>query len=184
MKKTGIVFPGQGSQYIGMGKDLYERFDYVRDLFATADRVLGAPMTDLCFNGPDDELRQTYNTQPSLLLVSYAVWQAMKRQTGIEPYLVAGHSLGEYTALLATENVTIEFSDSAIDALGRLCQKVNDETENIGARRLHTLMECLLEDILFEASERSGTSIRIDETEVERRLAGLIEERDLSRFIL
>lgn len=108
MKKTGIVFPGQGSQYIGMGKDLYERFDYVRDLFATADRVLGIPMTDLCFNGPDDELRQTYNTQPSLLLVSYAVWQAMKRQTGIEPHLVAGHSLGEYTALLASGFFTFE----------------------------------------------------------------------------
>lgn len=108
MKKTGIVFPGQGSQYIGMGKDLYERFDYVRDLFATADRVLGVPMTDLCFNGPDDELRQTYNTQPSLLLVSYAVWQAMKRQTGIEPHLVAGHSLGEYTALLASGFFTFE----------------------------------------------------------------------------
>ena len=108
MKKTGIVFPGQGSQYIGMGKGLYERFDYVRDLFATADRVLGVPMTDLCFNGPDDELRQTYNTQPSLLLVSYAVWQTLKRQTGIEPHLVAGHSLGEYTALLASGFFTFE----------------------------------------------------------------------------
>lgn len=108
MKKTGIVFPGQGSQYIGMGKDLYERFDFVRDLFATADRVLGVPMTDLCFNGPEDELRQTYNTQPSLLLVSYAVWQTLKRQTGIEPHLVAGHSLGEYTALLASGFFTFE----------------------------------------------------------------------------
>jgi len=108
MKKTGIIFPGQGSQYIGMGKDLYERFDYVRDIFATADRVLDFPMTDLCFNGPDDELRQTYNTQPSLLLVGYAVWQVLKRETGIEPHLVAGHSLGEYTALLASGFFTFE----------------------------------------------------------------------------
>ncbi len=108
MKKTGIVFPGQGSQYIGMGKDLYERFDYVRDIFATADRVLDFPMTDLCFNGPDDELRQTYNTQPSLLLVGYAVWQVLKKETGIEPHLVAGHSLGEYTALLASGFFTFE----------------------------------------------------------------------------
>ena len=108
MKKTGIVFPGQGSQYIGMGKDLYDRFDYVRDIFATADRVLGFPITDLCFNGPDDELRQTYNTQPSLLLTSYAVWQVLKRQTGVEPYLVAGHSLGEYSALLVSGFFTFE----------------------------------------------------------------------------
>ncbi|HBL23422.1 MAG TPA: [acyl-carrier-protein] S-malonyltransferase [Deltaproteobacteria bacterium] len=108
MKKTGIVFPGQGSQYIGMGRDLYERFDYVRDMFDTADRVLGIPITDLCFNGPEDELRQTYNTQPSLLLVGYAVYEALRREAGIEPFLVAGHSLGEYTALLASGFFTFE----------------------------------------------------------------------------
>ncbi|MEN6616162.1 MAG: ACP S-malonyltransferase [Syntrophorhabdus sp.] len=108
MKKTGIIFPGQGSQYIGMGKDLYDRFDYVREMFATADRVLGFSLTDLCFNGPDDELRQTYNTQPSLLLVSYCVYQALKRETGIEPAFVAGHSLGEYTALTAAGFFTFE----------------------------------------------------------------------------
>lgn len=108
MKKAAIVFPGQGSQFIGMGKDLYDRFDYVRDLFATADKVLGFSITDLCFNGPEDELRQTYNTQPSLLLVSYAVYQVLKRQTGLVPALVAGHSLGEYTALTASGFFTFE----------------------------------------------------------------------------
>lgn len=108
MKKTGIVFPGQGSQYIGMGRDLYERLDYVRDMFDTADRVLGFPITDLCFNGPEDELRQTYNTQPSLLLVGYAVYEALRREAGVEPFLVAGHSLGEYTALLASGFFTFE----------------------------------------------------------------------------
>ncbi|HOD74632.1 MAG TPA: ACP S-malonyltransferase [Syntrophorhabdaceae bacterium] len=108
MKKTGMVFPGQGSQYIGMGRDLYDRFDYVRDMFATADRVLGFPMTDLCFNGPEDELRQTYNTQPSLLLVGYAVHEVLRREAGIEPFLVAGHSLGEYTALTASGFFTFE----------------------------------------------------------------------------
>jgi len=108
MKKTGIVFPGQGSQYIGMGRDLYERFDYVRDMFDRADRVLGFPITDLCFNGPEDELRQTYNTQPSLLLVGYAVYEALRREAGVEPFLVAGHSLGEYTALLASGFFTFE----------------------------------------------------------------------------
>lgn len=108
MKKTGIVFPGQGSQYIGMGRDLYDRFDYVRDMFATADRVLGFPMTDLCFNGPEDELRQTYNTQPSLLLTGYAVYEVLRREAGVIPFLVAGHSLGEYTALTASGFFTFE----------------------------------------------------------------------------
>jgi len=108
MKKTGIVFPGQGSQYIGMGRDLYDRFDYVRDMFATADRVLGFPMMDLCFNGPEDELRQTYNTQPSLLLVGYAVYEVLRKEAGVTPFLVAGHSLGEYTALAASGFFTFE----------------------------------------------------------------------------
>jgi len=108
MKKIGIVFPGQGSQYIGMGKKLYDRFDFVKEYFARADKTLGFPITDLCFNGPEDELRQTYNTQPSLLLISYVVWQVLKDQTGIKPYLMAGHSLGEYTALLASRFFTFE----------------------------------------------------------------------------
>ncbi len=108
MKKIGVVFPGQGSQYIGMGKSLYDKYDFVRGFFATADRVLGFSMTDLCFNGPEEELRQTFNTQPSLVLVSHAVWQVLKNETGIVPSCVAGHSLGEYTALLASGFFTFE----------------------------------------------------------------------------
>jgi [acyl-carrier-protein] S-malonyltransferase len=108
MKKIGIVFPGQGSQYIGMGKKLYDRFDFVKEYFARADNALGFSITDLCFNGPEDELRQTYNTQPSLLLIGYVVWQVLKDQTGIKPYVMAGHSLGEYTALLASGYFTFE----------------------------------------------------------------------------
>lgn len=102
MKKTGVVFPGQGSQYVGMGKKLYDALEDVREYFAVADKVLGFSVTGLCFNGPEDELRQTYNTQPALLLNSYVVWQTLKKVTGISPHLFAGHSLGEYTALCAS----------------------------------------------------------------------------------
>jgi len=100
MKKIGVVFPGQGSQHVGMGKKLYENHEDVRKLFELADDTLGFSIKNLCFEGPEDELRQTYNTQPSLLLTSYAVWQVLEKETGIKPHLVAGHSLGEYTALL------------------------------------------------------------------------------------
>lgn len=102
MKRIGVLFPGQGSQYVGMGKKLFDRFDEVRDLYAKADAVLGFPLSDLCFNGPEEELRQTYNTQPALLLTCYAVWRVLRKEVPFEPFLLAGHSLGEYTALLAS----------------------------------------------------------------------------------
>lgn len=90
----------------------------------------------------------------------------------------------QYQAMLATEGVTLEFTDDAVDALARICQKVNDETENIGARRLHTILEYLLEDVSFDASSFQGQTVRIDGRVVEERLAGIIEDRDLTRYIL
>ncbi len=102
MKKIGVVFPGQGSQYVGMGKRLYDQFQDVRDLYAVADSALGFSLSGLCFDGPEEELRQTFNTQPALLLTCYAVWHVLRKETGFEPHVLAGHSLGEYTALLAS----------------------------------------------------------------------------------
>ncbi len=108
MKKIGVVFPGQGSQYVGMGKKLYDRFEEVRELFAVADRTLGFSISDLVLNGPEDVLRQTFNTQPALVLASYAVWQVLQKEMKLIPHLVSGHSLGEYTALLASGYFTFE----------------------------------------------------------------------------
>jgi ATP-dependent HslUV protease ATP-binding subunit HslU len=90
----------------------------------------------------------------------------------------------QYQALLETEGIQLEITDDAVNLLAEICEEVNQETENIGARRLHTIMECLLEDVLFEASERKGTHVRIDAPEVRKRLAGIVENRDLSRYIL
>ena len=90
----------------------------------------------------------------------------------------------QYQALLATEGVTVEFEDDAIEALAEICEKVNTVSENIGARRLHTIMECLLEDLLFEAAEKSGTRVRLNAAEVKQRLANIVEDRDLSKYIL
>lgn len=108
MKKIGVVFPGQGSQYVGMGKKLYLRFDTVKELFKVADRALCFSISDLILNGPEDELRQTFNTQPALVLVSYAIWQTLQKEMGLAPIFVSGHSLGEYTALLASGYFTFE----------------------------------------------------------------------------
>jgi ATP-dependent HslUV protease ATP-binding subunit HslU len=90
----------------------------------------------------------------------------------------------QYQAMLDTEGVTVTFTDDAIEALAQTSQLVNEQTENIGARRLHTVMEYLLEDVSFEAPESGGKQVRIDADEVHRRLANIAESRDLSRYIL
>ena len=103
MMKIAWVFPGQGSQWVGMGRDLYDNFDSARAVFDQADDVLGYSLSTLCFEGPEDELRQTVNTQPAMVATSLACRQAA-RDIGSShslpaPDYVAGHSLGEYTAL-------------------------------------------------------------------------------------
>jgi len=101
--RVAYVFPGQGAQRVGMGRDLYENFDSAKAVFKEADEVLGLPLSRLCFEGPEDELRQTINAQPALVAVSIACLRAIYEVAGSNclppPAFVAGHSLGEYTSL-------------------------------------------------------------------------------------
>ncbi|MFN4244529.1 MAG: ACP S-malonyltransferase [Brevinematia bacterium] len=101
MKKVVFVFPGQGSQYVGMGKDLYERFEYVRELYDKASEIVGFDIKRLVFEGSEDDLKDTANAQPSIFLTSSVMLEVLKREANDKFELIAcaGHSLGEYSAL-------------------------------------------------------------------------------------
>lgn len=108
MKNLGFLFPGQASQKVGMGRDFFEATSLAQDIFAQADEILGYKISSLCFEGPEDKLKLTQNTQPALLIVSIIAYKLLK----IDPILAAGHSLGEYSALVAAE--AIDFEDAVL----------------------------------------------------------------------
>ncbi len=110
MSQTAFIFPGQGSQYVGMGKDLTENFNVARETFEEADEALGFSLSSLCFNGPEEELKLTSNTQPAILTTSIASLRVLSSETGIDPVALAGHSLGEYSSLTAAK--AIAFPDA------------------------------------------------------------------------
>src|SRR5271168_2629503 len=109
MGKVAFVFPGQGSQYPGMGKELADKYPVARATFEEADKALGFSIWNMCCEGTEDELKLTANTQPAILAVSVAAARVLAEQ-GITPDFVAGHSLGEYAALVAAES--LNFSDA------------------------------------------------------------------------
>jgi len=153
MAKIAFVFPGQGSQYVGMGKDLVAKFSYTKKFFDEADRSLGFELSKLCFEGPEDELKKTENTQPALLTVSAICLEALRSFGNITAEAVAGHSLGEYTALYAAGSLSFKDAVKLVNLRGRFMQTAVPLGEGTMAAILG-LDHNMVKDICIKASSK------------------------------
>ena len=156
--KIAFLFPGQGSQAVGMGKDLYLNSIAAREVFDEIDDTLGRKLSTMMFEGPEDELRQTENTQPAILATSVAAWRAMEEATGIlqVPNATAGHSLGEYSALAVAGVLSITDAVKLVLEIGRLMQGACDERPG-GMAAIIGLDEVTAEEICRESGAQMST---------------------------
>lgn len=156
--RLGILFPGQGSQFVGMGRDLVDAYPEARETFEEADQALGLSLSRLCWDGPEGDLTLTMNAQPSILVHSVAVWRVLQRRS-LAPTMAAGHSLGEFSAYVAAGSIDFADAVRAVRRRGELMY--GSGTERPGAMAaVIGLDDAVVEAACTEASQRGqGTAV-------------------------
>ena len=155
MTAVAFIFPGQGSQHPGMGKDLAAKFAVAREVFEAADDALGFAISELCFNGPAEQLQLTENTQPAILTASIAAWRAMESEGFPGPAFVAGHSLGEYSALVAGGALSLTDAVKTVRSRGGYMQ----QAVPVGAGAMAAILGADLETVNSGCAEASNGEV-------------------------
>jgi len=150
-----LLFPGQGSQTAGMGKALAQQFPVAAQVFAEADAALGFSLSQLCFAGPDDDLKLTTNAQPAIMATSIAALRVLEQETDVRPAYVAGHSLGEYSALVAAGVLTLSDAMRIVRERGRLMQ----DAVPVGVGAMAALFNLSVEDVTAVCAEAAQGEI-------------------------
>ncbi len=171
-KKTMLTFPGQGSQYVGMGKEVYENFQIARETFAEVDEALGFNLSKIIFEGPEDELKITSNTQPALMVTSIALLRVLQQEQGLDISkisFVAGHSLGEYSALCAAGAISLSETAKILKYRGKFmlesCPNGKGSMAAVLGSDIETVQRLIKEtrngDVLVIANDNSDEQIVI-----------------------
>ncbi|WP_099188096.1 ACP S-malonyltransferase [Tepidibacter mesophilus] len=193
MSKIAFVFPGQGSQYVGMGKDVYENYKVSKEIFDKADEVLHMNLKSIMFEGPDEELTKTENTQPAILTLSTALLEVLKDELNVEFDACAGLSLGEYSALVAADALSFEEAVKLVKKRGKYMQEAVPEGVGTMAAILGLDRETLI-DVLDEVSSEGtveaanfnspGQIVISGEIKAVEKAANLCKERGAKKAVI
>lgn len=193
MRKTAFIFPGQGSQYTGMGKELCDTYRVARDVFEEADDALGFKVSSLCFEGSDEDLKLTANTQPAILTTSIAILRVVMQETDLKPDYVAGHSLGEFSALVCSGTLSLADAVRTVRSRGFFMQ----DAVPVGTGAMAAILSVgndVLEEICREAAQGEivapanfnspGQIVIAGHTDAVRRAIDLAKDRGFKKALM